>query len=265
MRQLQRTFLCAFFVASAVFPAACGGKETMASKSAAAYREAQTKGTPVSGGHEHGGHAVEGTTDHSTMTDMPGTDHATMAGMDHATKDGIDHSQMAGMEHSKMTTAGHSDMTGMDHSTAQPDSMPGMNHSAMPGMQHGSASAPVAVVTATPRSSAEMARIEPGAALRPDAFDAPAPAAIAEAAKAARGGGHAGHSMSGMAQPAPTEPADHQHHPMAAPSSSTAAPTGNQTAVVYTCPMHPEVRSTTPGQCPKCGMTLVPATAQKEK
>jgi hypothetical protein len=27
---------------------------------------------------------------------------------------------------------------------------------------------------------------------------------------------------------------------------------------VYTCPMHPEVRSSTPGRCPKCGMDLVP-------
>ena len=25
----------------------------------------------------------------------------------------------------------------------------------------------------------------------------------------------------------------------------------------YTCPMHPEVISDTPGKCPKCGMTLV--------
>ena len=28
--------------------------------------------------------------------------------------------------------------------------------------------------------------------------------------------------------------------------------------VTYTCPMHPEVVSDKPGQCPKCGMTLVP-------
>ncbi|HHQ48656.1 MAG TPA: heavy metal translocating P-type ATPase [Acidobacteria bacterium] len=28
--------------------------------------------------------------------------------------------------------------------------------------------------------------------------------------------------------------------------------------VEYTCPMHPEVRSDTPGSCPKCGMTLKP-------
>ncbi|KIC89230.1 multicopper oxidase domain-containing protein [Flavihumibacter sp. ZG627] len=30
-----------------------------------------------------------------------------------------------------------------------------------------------------------------------------------------------------------------------------------ETQVVYTCPMHPEVKMTKPGNCPKCGMTLV--------
>ena len=29
-------------------------------------------------------------------------------------------------------------------------------------------------------------------------------------------------------------------------------------AIIYTCPMHPEVRQNAPGSCPKCGMTLVP-------
>ena len=28
--------------------------------------------------------------------------------------------------------------------------------------------------------------------------------------------------------------------------------------IVYTCPMHPEVREGAPGKCPKCGMTLIP-------
>ncbi len=28
--------------------------------------------------------------------------------------------------------------------------------------------------------------------------------------------------------------------------------------ITYTCPMHPEIRSTKPGNCPKCGMKLVP-------
>ena len=32
--------------------------------------------------------------------------------------------------------------------------------------------------------------------------------------------------------------------------------------VEYTCPMHPEVRSDTPGSCPKCGMTLEPVEPQ---
>jgi Cu+-exporting ATPase len=27
---------------------------------------------------------------------------------------------------------------------------------------------------------------------------------------------------------------------------------------VYTCPMHPEVQSEQPGDCPKCGMALDP-------
>ncbi|WP_216368542.1 heavy metal-binding domain-containing protein [Limnovirga soli] len=29
------------------------------------------------------------------------------------------------------------------------------------------------------------------------------------------------------------------------------------TGVKYTCPMHPEIISDTPGKCPKCGMKLV--------
>lgn len=69
----------------------------------------------------------------------------------------------------------------------------------------------------------------------PDAPEAP-PAALAsamstQAAPMAPAQGHAGHG--GMAADAGT-------------------------ATVYTCPMHPEVRSNEPGRCPKCGMKLVP-------
>ena len=39
--------------------------------------------------------------------------------------------------------------------------------------------------------------------------------------------------------------------------SAPKTPAGNQ----YTCPMHPEVRSPTPGACPKCGMALEPIAA----
>ena len=35
-------------------------------------------------------------------------------------------------------------------------------------------------------------------------------------------------------------------------------------ATEYTCPMHPEVRSPKPGNCPKCGMALVPVAGAKE-
>jgi hypothetical protein len=27
---------------------------------------------------------------------------------------------------------------------------------------------------------------------------------------------------------------------------------------LYVCPMHPEVRQSTPGKCPRCGMDLLP-------
>lgn len=32
---------------------------------------------------------------------------------------------------------------------------------------------------------------------------------------------------------------------------------GNVESKIYTCPMHPEVQQDKPGNCPKCGMTLV--------
>ncbi len=32
--------------------------------------------------------------------------------------------------------------------------------------------------------------------------------------------------------------------------------------VTYTCPMHPEIHSTKPGNCPKCGMKLVKEKAK---
>jgi hypothetical protein len=46
--------------------------------------------------------------------------------------------------------------------------------------------------------------------------------------------------------------------PAAGETPTGAAPA--DAGVIYTCPMHPEVRSDTPGHCPKCGMNLVPKT-----
>src|SRR5437763_16041179 len=33
----------------------------------------------------------------------------------------------------------------------------------------------------------------------------------------------------------------------------------------YTCPMHPEIVRAEPGQCPKCGMTLVPIKENEKR
>jgi len=50
--------------------------------------------------------------------------------------------------------------------------------------------------------------------------------------------------------------------PLASPRGGHAAPSpstsGMPPATVYSCPMHPEVRSAAPGKCPKCGMELQP-------
>ncbi len=49
--------------------------------------------------------------------------------------------------------------------------------------------------------------------------------------------------------------------PQGSSPSRTHAPTAPSSVpgtTTYTCPMHPEVQSATPGRCPKCGMDLVP-------
>jgi heavy metal-binding protein len=58
--------------------------------------------------------------------------------------------------------------------------------------------------------------------------------------------------------PADSHQGGHQHHGAMQPQAGMPT-TG--TAVVYTCPHHPEVASNEPGKCPKCNMTLVPKPA----
>jgi FtsP/CotA-like multicopper oxidase with cupredoxin domain len=43
-----------------------------------------------------------------------------------------------------------------------------------------------------------------------------------------------------------------------ASAGASASATTRPSAVTYVCPMHPEVTSSEPGRCPKCGMNLVP-------
>jgi hypothetical protein len=41
-------------------------------------------------------------------------------------------------------------------------------------------------------------------------------------------------------------------------TSGAAVPAKHEmAAAMYTCPMHPDVKSDKPGKCPKCGMDLV--------
>lgn len=48
--------------------------------------------------------------------------------------------------------------------------------------------------------------------------------------------------------------------------SNSAPVTKSGTAVTYyTCEMHPEIHLKTPGECPKCGMALVPEKKDAEK
>ncbi|MBI4929215.1 MAG: hypothetical protein HY841_00515 [Bacteroidetes bacterium] len=45
--------------------------------------------------------------------------------------------------------------------------------------------------------------------------------------------------------------------------NKTDSNTGAQDTIIYTCPMHAEVKAAQPGNCPKCGMTLEKKTVKK--
>ncbi|QAU33319.1 copper-translocating P-type ATPase [Janthinobacterium sp. 17J80-10] len=51
---------------------------------------------------------------------------------------------------------------------------------------------------------------------------------------------------------------EHAHHHAPAHDATMAG-------TIYTCPMHPEIRQPTPGNCPKCGMTLEPLIPELEE
>jgi len=175
MKRISRTLSCAALIALA---AACGGKQSMASKSAAAYARAQEKGIPVTAG-DHAGHAH-----HDEAAPMSGMDHSAMheghAEMDHAHMDhsAMDHSAMdhGATDHGAMSHAAmqHGAMPGMQHAghAMEPGEMPAMEHGSAHGMQHGT-TARVTMVTESPASNSAMARVNPSATLRSDEFDAP--------------------------------------------------------------------------------------------
>ena len=111
-----------------------------------------------------------------------------------------------------------------------------------------------------PASSVSVPTSEPATTLRPDALDAPAATSVADAQRSAEmgeamkgaSGGHEGHGSHGgstyvhldAGRQTEAQEASHDHDM-------------GEMAAVYVCPMHPEVTSTSPGKCTKCGMALV--------
>src|SRR5437879_5498874 len=130
------TFACApaLVTAMAIALIACGGRQTMASKSAAAYDEAKRKGIPIEAG-EHGGHSTNATPEETARVTDAG--HASMPGMDDSTIPGVDRSRMtAAKQHSPKAGMNPSTMPGMQHGSSGPATheMAGMDHSPMAGM-----------------------------------------------------------------------------------------------------------------------------------
>lgn len=95
---------------------------------------------------------------------------------------------------------------------------------------------------------AAEARISTAAKYWDKASPEPTMAKSAQAAQAAQP------VPSSMPRPEPAKPK------APAPSRSSAPP-----ATIYSCPMHPEVQSATPGKCPQCGMNLEPMPAGAAK
>lgn len=137
-------------------------------------------------------------------------------------------------------------------------------------------------VRASPPPSVSVPTAQPAAILKPDALDAPAATSVADAQRSAEiaeemsgegsGGGHEGHEGHGGhgghgegtyvhvdagRAAAPQEEAQEMSHDHHGHGMTEAAEAEAEAAEVYACPMHPEVTSSTPGKCPKCGMDLV--------
>lgn len=72
-----------------------------------------------------------------------------------------------------------------------------------------------------------------------------------------------------QSQQGPMQGMDHSRHPSGQQAVQPGEPVpqpdygGMAGNVTYTCPMHPEVVSDRPGNCPKCGMVLHKKEAQK--
>ena len=188
--------------------AGCGGTESTASRSAAAYDEAQRKGVAVGGAahggegaHGDGGHVAEPSPQKGTVSPaMPGMDHANMPGMKPPGRGATEPRPMAGMDHSGMAGMGAQSQArtdphaGMDHSKmpGTPPSGAAMDHSKMTGVSH---DMPISPPAPEPLSATAKPG-QPAETLQADALDQPPATSVADAARSAAmatemsGGGH---------------------------------------------------------------------------
>jgi hypothetical protein len=171
--------------------------------------------------------------------EMQGMDHSKMPGMQPQQQPSPSAAQQSG----NMQGMDHSKMPGMEYKPAQGASagpgggMQGMDHSKMPGMTSQPQNKE-ALEKEMKQTSDEMKKLSDQLKKKSDAAK--------PADKSQR-------------QPSPSPQRDHgqmQHQGMSPTPSDQ--PQGN---VVYTCVMHPEVKSDKPGNCPKCGMKLVKKSA----
>jgi hypothetical protein len=67
-----------------------------------------------------------------------------------------------------------------------------------------------------------------------------------------------GPTMLRMMDLAPADGEEHEHLHADASDPNLVPSEDSGTDAAYSCPMHPDIRSSTPGRCPRCGMDLEP-------
>ena len=133
-----------------------------------------------------------------------------------------------------------SKMGGMDHS--QMKGMEGMDHSKMPGMDMSKPSAGAPSPKPETMPGMDHSQMKD--------MTAPAPAAAAPDKEAVE-----------MEMKKTSDEMKKTSDELKKKSDEAKSAKSSPVPAIYTCVMHPEVEQATPGNCPKCGMTLV----KKEK
>jgi hypothetical protein len=228
--------------------AGCGEERSVASKSAAAFREAQKRGETFGGEHAHG-HGVAGGGEHvpAESAQNAGEKEDAAAGHVHGAgekpaaggpqRHADEHGGHAAMEHGRhpAAPAERHDHSAMEH--AAPGAHAG--HGAMaretppaavPPVSDHAGHAPTPTGVQSVPSAPPPVAVSPGqpsATLRPDPLDAPAATSVIDAQRAAQemaGGGHGAHGAgtyrqvdAGRSAPAveKDEHDEHQHEPPA--------------------------------------------------